>query len=233
MPDESRVASGAASPVGPAAAAAVFATPLQGYLGGGDGGGSALEEELRGSGLESSAGRASTALAMARSSESETLASDVGRRDARDAAGEADLGVEPAVAGEQREPAGAPVLSPPMAHARGEYTSEEMELAAAIAEASLEHGMDTEERSRGVFQEGGGGGKRHPVDDAGAGEEKERVASLLGVAKFDLLDGLDDGDAVDEWEDDLDPGYMVMAVSEEEFHGQVGGCGCVRAGAVF
>lgn len=215
VPDESCVASGAARSVGPAAAAAVFATPLPGYLGGGGGG--EHEEEMTDDGLGGSAARASPALARARSSEGETFAGDAVKREAGGATGDTGLGAETVVGEERRERAQAPALSPPMMHARGgEYASEEMELAAAIAEVSLEHGIDVGEvRPGGVFQEGGG--ERHPT-----GEEKEHRASLLGVASFDQL-RLDDGDAVDEWDDDLDPGYMVMAVSEEEFHGQVRG----------
>lgn len=212
VPDESCVPSGAVRPVEPAAAAAVFAAPLQGYLGGGDGG--EHEEEIRDDGIQSSAGRASPALARALSSERETFAVEVVRTEAGGTMGETGgLGVESAVGEEQRGSAEAPALSPPMMHAREEYTNEEIELAAAIAEVSLEHDIDTEEaRSGGTFQDGRS--KRHP-----AGEEKERVASLLDVAHFEL--GLDDGDAVDEWDDDLDPGYMVMAVTEHELHGQV------------
>ncbi|CAN0269599.1 unnamed protein product, partial [Ectocarpus fasciculatus] len=123
---------------------------------------------------------------------------------------EAGTGGWEAVPGEERETGGRPSLSSPARQSQGQRTArEEMELDAAIAEVRLEGGG--EGRSGGV---GGAGG--HAEE-----EEERRVASFLGMERFDV--GFGGGDAEDEWVDDLDPGYMVMAVSEQEFQPHLSG----------
>lgn len=243
--DESCVPKAAAQVVRPAATAtavtaAAFASPLQDHMGGSGGHGA----DLRQGGLESSVasvgsggsgggsvGRISPEQAEVRSSEGEgdRLPSDHdddddddGARETLDALGETSLGFS--------ETVGSPSISsspPPTTHGRG-YTQEEIELAAAIAQVNLED--DGEARvGAGAFQGGGAvgggaeGGGQHAEEEgeeAAAGAEKERrAAALMGLERFDLR--FDDGEAVDEWDDDHDPGYMVMAVSEQELRGQV------------
>lgn len=71
---------------------------------------------------------------------------------------------------------------------------------------------------RGAFE---GSERRRAEGEGDGGMAAAAVPSALGsAAGFDL--GFGGGDTVDEWDDDLDPGYMVMAVSAQEFnHGQV------------
>lgn len=55
--------------------------------------------------------------------------------------------------------------------------------------------------------------------DALGEAEREKLAPSAGVER------LVDVEDADEWDDDLDPGYTVLAVSEDEFlHGQVRNC---------
>lgn len=115
-----------------------------------------------------------------------------------------------AVPGEERGTGGRPSLPSPVRQSQEQQRTarEEMELAAAIAEVRLEGG--------GEGGSGGGGGAGGHAEE----EEERRVGSFLGMGRFEV--GFGGGDAEDEWVDDLDPGYMVMAVSEQELHhGQV------------
>lgn len=53
--------------------------------------------------------------------------------------------------------------------------------------------------------------------DAPGDAEREELAPSAGMGRL-----VDVGEDADEWDDDLDPGYTVLAVSEDEFlHGQV------------
>ncbi|CAM9604266.1 unnamed protein product, partial [Ectocarpus sp. 13 AM-2016] len=111
-----------------------------------------------------------------------------------------------AVPGEERETGGRPSLPSPVRQSQEQQCNvrEEMELAAAIAEVRLEGG--------GEGGSGGGGGAGGHAEE----EEERRVASFLGMGRFEV--GVGGGHAEDEWVDDLDPGFMVMAASEQELH---------------
>jgi len=100
-----------------------------------------------------------------------------------------------------------------------ELTPEEVGLAAAMAEAGPE---DNTEAPPGGLCGGGTGRGGSAAEEANGGEGRGGVGSLLDVARFDLGGVAGGVDAVDEWDDDLDPGYTVLAVSEQELHGQVG-----------
>lgn len=155
--------------------------------------------------------------------------------------------------GEELVPEG--ILSSPMqvgAH-------EDLELAAAIADVNA-HEMRGDPRCRATTGgpgsgppsggPGGPGGPGLPPPPAqqqphgGMGRAQQQgLAASLEMAGFHVRDGGvgDDDDEIDEWLDDLDPGYTLVPVSEEEFiHGQVGwterggrGCGFRSGGGVL
>lgn len=103
-----------------------------------------------------------------------------------------------------------PPPPPVMDHTAVQLQDEEEDLASSTVRFKAERQDGPVIRSQeGVTNHGKGPDGVMDDDDRGRDEHVEEVMILY--------DHEEDGDEVDEWEDDLDPGYRVVAISEEEF----------------